>query len=249
MTPPPAATIAGRGHAPAARRPATARARSSAAPARPRAIALPSIAGLRIPRPSLHVSTGVAALRRVLSGRGVIVVLGVTLLGLVFLQVSLLRLNSAISVNVEKAAGLERANAQARATMSKLDAGRRIQAAAGRLGLVMPAAGSICFLDAGRRGPCVGGDVKQAGAGIDPVADVAPATAPAVPVSATPAPQATAPAQPVTSPATTEAPAPVAQQTQPAPATPAPAATTPAPAPQAQAGSTGGLAAATSPGG
>ena len=103
-----------------------------------------------------------------------IAVLGVLLLGLVFLQVSLLKLNTAISVNVERAAQLERDNAQARATVSKLDAGRRIEDAAGKLGMVMPAAGSICFLTAGRPGPCSGGDAAQAGAGLDPAADVAP---------------------------------------------------------------------------
>ena len=41
------------------------------------------------------------------------------LLGLVFLQVSLLKLNTAISVNVERSAKLERDNAQARASISQ----------------------------------------------------------------------------------------------------------------------------------
>ena len=95
---------------------------------------------------------------RLLHGRAAIAVLGAALLGLVFLQVSLLKLNTAMSVNVQRAAQLERDNAQVRASISRLDAGRRVQDAAGQLGMVMPAAGAICFLDARRAGACSGGN-------------------------------------------------------------------------------------------
>ena len=180
------------------------------------------------------------------------------------------RLNTAISVNVERAAQLERDNAQARATVSKLDAGRRIQDAAGKLDMVMPAAGSICFLKAQRSGPCSGGDAAQAGAGLDPAADLAPlagagaagqsaagttvtgaagvppgATAPA---GATVTPQAqapvtTAPAQAGTAPATTPPVTAPAQTGAAAPAGTAPAAGTTPPATTQGAGATGGLVA------
>ena len=92
-----------------------------------------------------------------------------------FLQVSLLKLNTAISLNVERAAKIERDNAQARASISRLDAGRRVEDAAGQLGMVMPAAGAICFLDARRAGRCSGGNAAEAGRGVDPVAELAAA--------------------------------------------------------------------------
>lgn len=279
MTPPPAATIAGRRPAATKRRAPSSRAPSRApGPRRPqaqRAVALPRPLVLRLPRLSLRAIPAAIPARRLLGGRGVIAVLGALLLGLVFLQVSLLKLNTAISVNVERAAQLERDSAQARATVSKLDAGRRIQDAAGQLGMVMPAAGSICFLAAQRGGPCSGGDVAQAGAGLDPAADVAPLAGAAGTTGApgtagvpettgaateqpgaaqvTPQDQAVpgagTPAQPVT--ATTQTGATTAPAQQPATTPPvqtgqtAPATQPPAVAPAAQAGVTGGLAAGT----
>ncbi len=105
-------------------------------------------AAVALPRPSLRALPTSVPVQRLFHGRAAIAVLGAGLLGLVFLQVSLLKLNSAISINVERAAKIERENAQTRASISKLDAGRRVQSAAGQLGMVMPAAGAICFLDA-----------------------------------------------------------------------------------------------------
>jgi hypothetical protein len=141
------------------------------------------------------------SLRGLLQGRALIAVFGVLLLGLVFLQVSLLKLNTAISLNVERAAKLERDNAQSRASISRLDAGRRVEDAAGQLGMVMPAAGAICFLNARRAGACSGGNAAEAGRGIDPVADVS-AAADVLPDGATAAPATAtmAPAAQTTSP-------------------------------------------------
>ena len=244
MSPPPAATVAGRRPAAPSRSRAKSRPARPAQPTRParparptqraahggrahaaRAVALPRVTVPRLPRlPRVSLRAIPAALPAggLFQGRRAIAVLGVLLLGLVFLQVSLLKLNTGISVNVERAAQLERDNAQARATVSKLDAGRRIEDAAGKLGMVMPAAGSICFLTAGRPGPCSGGDAAQAGAGLDPAADVAP-LAGAAQGAATAAPAGSAPAG-TTTPATTGAPtqtgaAPAAQTTAPAQAT------------------------------
>ena len=225
---------------------------------------MPRSAALRLPRISLRAFPVAVPLGRLFRGRGAIVVLGAALLGLVFLQVSLLKLNTAISVNVERAAKLERSNAQARASVSKLDAGRRIQDVAGQLGMVMPAAGSICFLDAKRLRPCSGGDATQAGEGLDPAADVAPLTgteaagagvaqqqAPAQPTpQAQQAPAAAGPpqqvAQPPAQPQQTAAPA---QTGAAAPVVQQPPTTAPAPAPAAGTGGTGGLSAATGTGG
>jgi hypothetical protein len=184
-----------------------------------RSAAIVAAALRAVPRPSLPASFSV---RRLLRGRGLIALFGIALLGLVFLQVSLLKLNTAISVNVERAAKLERDNAQARASISRLDAGRRVQDAAGQLGMVMPAAGAICFLDARRAGRCSGGDAAEAGRGVDPVAELnAPVTTPSA--AGTLAPQQGAGAAP----ATTTAPAATPGVTT-APATPqAPAQATP----------------------
>ena len=217
MTPPPAATVAGKRPAPPSRsrakrpaRPAQraahgGRAHAARAAALPR-VTVPRLPGLpRLPRVSLRAIPAALPAGGLFHGRRAIGVLGVLLLGLVFLQVSLLKLNTAISVNVERSAQLERDNAQARATVSKLDAGRRIEDAAGKLGMVMPAAGSICFLTAGRPGPCSGGDAAQAGAGLDPAADVAP-LAGAAQGAAAATPAGSAPAGATTAPATTGAP-------------------------------------------
>jgi hypothetical protein len=136
-----------------------------------------------LPRPAIPAAVSP---RRLFRGRALIAVFGVALLGLVFLQVSLLKLNTGISLNIERAAKLERDNAQARASISRLDAGRRVQDAAGQLGMVMPAAGAICFLNAHKAGRCSGGNTAEAGRGVDPVAELQ------APISVLPAGQATA---------------------------------------------------------
>jgi HAMP domain-containing protein len=229
--PPPAATAAPR--ASALRRPGGRIPRRISGPVRSPsvsrtqggALALPR--GLELPRISPRALAASAAwqLRAALGGRGLIVVLAGLLLGLVFLQVSLLKLNTRISQSVEAAHELERGNAALRTTISRLDAGQRIQDAAGGLGLVMPGPGSVCYLDARRGGPCSGGDPTAAAS----AADALPAQSAAPAVTATPAPQATTPAQQPAS--ATVQPDPV--QAQPAqPQAPAPAAA-PAPIPPA----------------
>jgi hypothetical protein len=253
MTPPPAATAAPR---PAAGRRLGSRSASRiprrvSGPARTGSsrlasagIALPRPIDVRLPRPSLGALTGALAhARGLLRGRGLIVVLAGLLLGLVFLQVSLLKLHTQITQNIERASALERDNAGKRATISNLDAGRRIQDVAGQRGMVMPGAGAVCYLDARRSGACSGGDPAAASSAVDPAADTANAGAGTAPVTTTdPAatqPQATTdPAAQTTQPAQTTTPAPTTQtQTQ----TPAPQQTTPqttAPATQTPAGAT-----------
>lgn len=201
MTPPPAATAAPRAgglRRTGARIPrrVSGPARSSAASRTARAsggaLALPR--GLELPRVSPRALAASAArrVRAALGGRGLIVVLAGMLLGLVFLQVSLLKLNTGISQNVEAAHELERGNAALRTTISRLDAGQRIQDAAAGLGMVMPGPGSVCYLDARRGGPCSGGDPAAA----DSVADAPPAQPAAAPApAATVPPAATAPAE------------------------------------------------------
>ena len=255
MTPPPAATAAPRaaagrrlGSRTSSRIPrrVSGQVRSGSSRLASAGIALPRPIDVRLPRPSVGALTD--ALSRaggLLRGRGLIVLLAGTLLGLVFLQVSLLKLNTQITQNIETASSLERDNAAKRATISNLDAGRRIQDVAGQRGMVMPGAGAVCYLDARRSGACSGGDPAAAASAVDPAADAAtPATAGAAdPAAATTTDPAAATTEPA---ATTEQPQATTEQTAPATQTPAPqqtaeptttvapAGATPAPATQTQ---------------
>jgi hypothetical protein len=180
-------------------------------------------------------------LARLVRGRAWIAVIGVMLMGLVFVQVSMLRLNTGIGRDVATAASLERANQQLRNTVAGLGAGDRIASAAQKLGMVMPAAGPVHYLTAG----AASADAAVRGISApDPVTQqpaspsaVAPATTAPVTPAVTPV-GGVATAAPVT-PATTAPPVtPVTQQ--PPPVTQQPPATT-AP-PTAVAAATGGAA-------
>ncbi len=83
---------------------------------------------------------------RMVRGRVWIGVLGFLLIGLVTMQVSLLRLNAGIGSAVERSSALERANGELRAQVSQLESGERIQSNAAALGMVMPPAGQISYL-------------------------------------------------------------------------------------------------------
>jgi len=165
-------------------------------------------------------------------------------MGIVAMQVSLLKLNSGIGRAVETTATLERQNSQMEADIARLASGARIRAAADKRGMVTPAAGEVHFLhvrpgqDAARaarrmRAPSEAARELMANAG------VVPGSLAAAPVTTT----TTAPGEPV-APATAAAPAatPVAPVVTPAPT---PAAVTPVqPAPTATAPSSGGTVAA-----
>lgn len=88
-------------------------------------------------------------LDRLIRGRAWIAVIGVMLMGLVFVQVSMLRMNTGIGRDVATAAQLERSNQALRNTVATLASGDRIEAGAARLGMVMPAAGQVHYLRAG----------------------------------------------------------------------------------------------------
>jgi cell division protein FtsL len=169
------------------------------------------------------------------------VIIACALVGLVFLQVSLLKLNSGIGRAVQSAATLERQNATLRAEVSRLDSGERIQGVADRLGLVMPAAGDRHYLQAGgtayaaqaARGLTTPAPVVQQPLAPDPtvpapqVADATQAPATTAP-AATHAPVAATGAQ-AQAPVTTATPDPVtppADQTAPVTPTAAPTGTT-----------------------
>jgi cell division protein FtsL len=196
-------------------------------------------------------------LDRLVRGRGWIAVIAVALIGLVFLQVSLLRLNTGIGRAVTAASTLERQNAQIRMEVAKLDSGERIQLVAEKLGLVMPGADRVHYV---RATPADGTHAARSITAPDPVAQqaatataatatqaAAPATQTAPVAASTAAPATPTAAAPAASAAAAQTAAPAAAPTPPATQSPG---TTPAPAAQAapQTAATGGAAAAIPPG-
>jgi hypothetical protein len=261
MTPPASATTPHTGR-PTRRRPAQRPPRRVSGPARrPRtaapggAVAAAPPLGLRLTRAGGRI-VDARFLDRLLRGRVWIALLALGLMGIVFIQVSMLSLNAGISRGIASAETLHRQNATLRGDISQLDASARIADAAKSFGMVQPAAGSVRYLDArkangaaaarGIRAPktaktaptTTGATTTATGA----TATAATAQTTAAPAQTTTAPQTTAPptttqphAQPATTPpATSAAPAttaPPAQQQAQAPPTqqaPPPAAVTPA---------------------
>ena len=108
----------------------------------------PAVAVPQLPR-LVDVLAGLPDSRwldRLLRGRAWIALIAAALIGLVFLQVSMLKMNAGIGQSVERSQALERQNADLRATVSQLSSEERIQRAAADMGLVMPPAGDIRYL-------------------------------------------------------------------------------------------------------
>jgi cell division protein FtsL len=164
MTPPAAATAAGRATAPAPRprRPAAAppprRVSGPAPKAKPSKRAAPrSRQGPAArPRPAEPLVVRLAAravalaeapiLDRLIRGRLWIGIVAFGLMGIVFMQVSMLKLNTGISRAVATEQTLERQNSALQEAVSRLDGGARIQALAAEQGMVQPAAGQVHYL-------------------------------------------------------------------------------------------------------
>jgi hypothetical protein len=91
-------------------------------------------------------------LDRLIRGRLWIGLIAGALVMLVFMQVSLLKLNTGISADLLTSQNLERQNADLRASVSSLDSGQRIQDIAAARGMVMPDDGQLRFLRAGPPG-------------------------------------------------------------------------------------------------
>jgi len=91
-------------------------------------------------------------LDRLIRGRLWIGLIAGALVMLVFMQVSLLKLNTGISADLVTSQNLERQNAELRASASSLDSGQRIQDIAAARGMVMPDDGQLRFLQAGPPG-------------------------------------------------------------------------------------------------
>ena len=130
--------------------------------------------GRSLPRPSRPTRqsigrAGVASgglIARLFVGRRLIGVLAVALIGLVFVQVSLLKLNTQISADAERSQTLTRENAEQRSLLAQLDGAQRVTGAAGNLGLVMPAPDAVCYLKAGNTKAC-----EVSGAAAEPLSD------------------------------------------------------------------------------
>jgi hypothetical protein len=239
MTPP--ATIAARHPERTTRRaPAQRPPRRISGPGRPKRDPHASPTGAVAARPPLTMRLGNRAMRvgdarvldRLVRGRAWIALMAIGLMGIVFMQVSLLKLNAGISRAVTAADTFDRQNSSLREDISNLDSGERIQAVAAKLGMVTPAAGDVHYLD-GR-----GADAARAAASIKapkPVTPSATTSAPAATIAPTAA--TTTPAPAPTTATTSQAPAATAAAA-PSGTTPAPASTTTAPADTAAAPAT-----------
>jgi hypothetical protein len=223
---------------------APVRIRRGLAPRVPRRVSGPVYAPPRPVRPSRPPMAGQATttpVRRVIAvsqgrlidrlvrGRLWIPVLGVLLMGIVFMQVSMLSMNAGIGRSVKQSSQLERDNAALRAELSRLVIGNSVSDAAAAAGMVVPEPGDYHVLTAGD-----GDAARRAASSL---------TAPIAPVQAS-APAATTA---TTAPTTSTTPAPVTPAATPAQTAPAStgtgAAATPAATPQVGATSGGGTAA------
>ena len=103
---------------------------------------------LRVADSAVNVS-GSRTMDRLVRSRAWVVIIGVGLIGIVAMQVSMLKLNAGIGRAVETVTTLERSNASLKGEVSRLSAGDRIQALAGQKGFVMPEPADVTYLRAG----------------------------------------------------------------------------------------------------
>jgi len=109
-------------------------------------------------------------LDRLVRGRLWVGLLGVLLIGLVALNVSLLKLNGIAGRNAEAARTLSIRNAELRSQVSRLASSQRLQQEGEKLGLVMPAASKLRYLSAGPA------DAARAARGLRAWSTVSPAS-------------------------------------------------------------------------
>lgn len=170
--------------------------RRAPAPRAPRRVSGPARPGRPLRRTNprgarmadLAVRIGDARLLdRLVRGRAWIAIVAVGLLGIVFMQVSMLKLNAGVGRAVTAADTLERQNATLRGQIAALSSEERIQSVAAGLGMSMPGAGDVHYLDARAA------DARKAARSITepaPVAPVAPVTPAAQPTDAAAQPEA-----------------------------------------------------------
>ena len=249
----PPATAAATGHRSRTvrRGPAPRAPRRVSGPTRPPRAALAGAgAGTVVARPPLSLRLGRRAMRvgdarvldRLVRGRAWIAIVAAALIGIVFMQVSMLKLNAGVSRAVTAADTLERQNSTLRADISKLDSGERVQDAAANLGMTTRAAGDVHYLDAARA------SAARAAASIKPPNPVAPvASALGSAAASGAAPTATAPSGTAAAATTSGAGATGAAATSAAPATTGTGATGAVPSGASGAAATGPAAATGAP--
>ena len=192
-----------------------------AAPAR-RPVAVPAPKPRTQPRPqqrttgAIQTVTDHRLLDVLLRSRAWIWIVAIGLGGIVFMQVTLLKLNTGISRAVQSSATLERQNAELEVQVARLSSDERIQAAALKSGMVHQDAGAVRFLrarpdrDAVRAvqrmtPPSVDAERLMAAGGLVPAGTLMASTTTTAPVVAEqPAPAATA--TPTATPAATPSP-------------------------------------------
>jgi hypothetical protein len=150
-------------------------------------------------------------LDRLLRGRVWVIVLGFLLIGLVAINVSLLKLNAEAGRNADKVESLRIRNTQLRAKVSKLASAERLETAGRELGLGMPIAGRVRYLSVGpgdgRRAARALRSAVPTNFAFAPIPDaLPPAVTPAAPAPA--AAVSTSPAVPAPAAPTAGAPAP-----------------------------------------
>ena len=121
-------------------------------------VARPVVDGPAVARPARRANTStferilalpdLRIVDRLLRGRAWVWVIGILLGGIVFMQVTLLKLNTGISNAVTTAATLERVNADLETEVARLSSGERIQTTAAEEGMVAPSAGDVGYLTA-----------------------------------------------------------------------------------------------------
>jgi len=154
MTPPPSAAAAQPARRLAPPRPRTV-------PARPRRISGPARPGHRTAPPlqdrdgfvvglvgAAETISSHPILDRLIRGRLWIGIVAFALIGIVALQLALLKLNSGIGVSLERQAGLQTAIAALRIENSELASGTRVESQAAQLGMSPSGVSSLHFLSA-----------------------------------------------------------------------------------------------------
>jgi cell division protein FtsL len=195
------------------------RTRGGAAPAFPRRVSGPVGRPIRgggavaLPAPRTRAGSRIGPLLdRLARSRALIWIVGLSLMGVVAMQVSLLKMNAGISRAVQSATTLERQNAGLEASIARLGSQERVRAEALKLGMLSPSAGSVGYVTARP-----GIDAARAARRIQPPSAEAVAImqAGAATAALTAAPgTTTAAAATTTAPATAQTQAPVVQQAQ-----------------------------------
>jgi len=126
-------------------RPARRRSGPASGVASAAARALPLPRALEFPRLG-PVTQGL--LDRLLRGRAWVLLIGILLVGVVFLNVDVLRLNRSIASVSDRATALKQQNARLLLEEAKLASSDRIQQAAAAAGMVLPAPGEVRYLKA-----------------------------------------------------------------------------------------------------